>query len=340
MRCGLITVYGWCRVTDDLIDDDHDEAGEVVSIETKVESEEDAAGSLKEIESRKRRRLGMMRRFLDLAYAEDGQDELDEFLVAQVPARAYSSFYLFSRIIVDLVPRRPFDDLLDGYQMDLEFPDKREMLELTKARADHDVPWAKISPIRTEADLVLYADRVAGSVADMIIHLTWNILTSEPITAETGWKLSPARQETLRMGRMMGQALQLVNIARDVRSDVEAIGRIYIPMQWFGAGGKEGQEQINRLAHRPGDLVGAFDAPKYTLRMLRMAETLRDGSSGAIEDLPRTAQAGTRAMVASYFEIGKEVERRGGQVPSLEQGRLRVSKRRRLTAVLWSIWGL
>lgn len=341
MRCGLITVYGWCRITDDLIDDDHDEAGEVVSLDTQVGNTDEkvAAKAFKEIAERKGRRLVMMRRFLDLAYAPERRDELDDFLQAEVPARAYSSFYLFSRIIVDLVPRRPFDDLLDGYQMDLEFPDKSEMLDLTRHTEHGDTAWDRISPIQTEADLVLYADRVAGSVADMIIHLTWNILTSEPITAGTGWKLTPERKETLRMGRMMGQALQLVNIARDVRSDVEAIGRIYIPMGWFRTGGKEDEGQISMLAHRPRDLVGAFDAPRYTLRMLRMAETLRQESRDAIGNLPRTARAGTRAMVASYFEIGKEVERRNGQVPSLEQGRLRVSKRRRLSAVLWAIWG-
>jgi 15-cis-phytoene synthase/lycopene beta-cyclase len=354
MRCGLIAVYGWCRVTDDLIDDDHDEQGEVVSIETKVEvgdsNDEDGAKSLKEIGARKQRRLEMMRRFLDLAYDETTARgdfrELDVFLENKVPSRAYSAFYLFSRLIVDLVPRRPFDDLLDGYQMDLEFPDKREMLQLTRIGDGvemGDTLWKRISPIQTEADLVLYADRVAGSVADMIIHLTWNVLTSDPVTAGNGWALSPERQRTLGMGRKMGQALQLVNIARDVRSDVEAIGRIYIPMQWFRNRSEgEGKRQVEMLAHRPRDLEGpgAFHAPSYTLRMLRMAEELKSASRDAIADLPYTARAGTRAMVASYFEIGKEVERRGGQVPSLEQGRLRVSKRRRLAAVLWSIWGL
>ena len=354
MRCGLIAVYGWCRVTDDLIDDDHDEQGEVVSIETKVKVgdsiDEDGARSLKEIGARKQKRLGMMRRFLDLAYdeatARGDFRELDVFLETEVPSRAYSAFYLFSRLIVDLVPRRPFDDLLDGYQMDLEFPDKREMLQLTRIGdgiGKGDTLWKRISPIQTEADLVLYADRVAGSVADMIIHLTWNVLTSDPVTAGNGWALSPERKETLGQGRKMGQALQLVNIARDVRSDVEAIGRIYIPMQWFRNRSEgEGKRQIEMLAHRPRDLEGpdAFHAPSYTLRMLRMAEELKSASRDAIADLPYTARAGTRAMVASYFEIGKEVERRGGQVPSLEQGRLRVSKRRRLAAVLWSIWGL
>jgi hypothetical protein len=114
-------------------------------------------------------------------------------------------------------------------------------------------------------------------------------------------------------------------------------------MQWFRNRSEgEGKRQVEMLAHRPRDLEGpgAFHAPSYTLRMLRMAEELKSASRDAIADLPYTARAGTRAMVASYFEIGKEVERRGGQVPSLEQGRLRVSKRRRLAAVLWSIWGL
>jgi 15-cis-phytoene synthase/lycopene beta-cyclase len=229
---------------------------------------------------------------------------------------------------------------LDGYQMDLDFPDQ-EALKRAVGKVDDkdDVRWNQVSPIQSQADLILYADRVAGSVADMILHLTWNILTSEPVTRETKWALSPERKETLRQGRKMGQALQLVNIARDVRTDAESIGRIYIPMEWFRARGRSGKHQLRSLANNKEATDEAFEAPRYTLPLLHIADGLRSGSADAIETLPRTARAGTRAMVVSYFEIGQEVRRRGGQAATLKEGRLRVSKRRRLLAVLWSIWG-
>ena len=325
MRCGLIVVYGWCRVTDDLIDDDHvDDVGQ---------DKGDVVGKRKE-------RLAMMRRFLDLVYAGRDGAEMDEFLENEVPMRAHSAFYLFSRIIVDLVPRTPFDDLLDGYQMDLDFPDQEALKRAVEKLDDEDeVRWDQVSPIQSQADLILYADRVAGSVADMILHLTWNILTSEPVTRETSWALSPERKETLRQGRKMGQALQLVNIARDVRTDAESIGRIYIPMEWFKTRGRSGKHQLRSLANNKETADEPFEAPRYTLPLLHIADGLRAGSANAIETLPRTARAGTRAMVVSYFEIGQEVRRRGGQAATLKEGRLRVSKRRRLLAVLWSIWG-
>jgi 15-cis-phytoene synthase/lycopene beta-cyclase len=52
-------------------------------------------------------------------------------------------------------------------------------------------------------------------------------------------------------------------------------------------------------------------------------------------DLPRTARGGTRAMVASYFEIAEEIRRRGGAID--ERG-VKVDKWRRLIAAGRAMW--
>ena len=62
---------------------------------------------------------------------------------------------------------------------------------------------------------------------------------------------------------------------------------------------------------------------------------MRQRSFGAIDRLPRTARGGTRAMVASYFEIGQAVRREQGAVD--ERG-VRVSKIKRVWAAAWAMW--
>lgn len=239
--------------------------------------------------------VGMMKAFLDCVY---NKGHVDDFL-ATIPAPAFPAFYLFSRLLPGMIPRHAFDDLVQGYEMDLAFAEG---------------PIRECSPIRTHNDLILYADRVAGSVADMICHLAWAILQDEHgATPDAG------RGKIIEKAREMGQALQLVNIARDIRTDA-LLGRLYIPL-----------EEIDEL-----DLMAERDYARWTLPLLATANRLRQGSAREIARLPRTARAGTRAMVASYFEIGKEVERRSGR---LDAERLRVPTWRRVGAVLRCFWG-
>ena len=239
----------------------------------------------------------MMKEFLNRTYNRQGN--VDDFL-AEIPASAFPAFYLFSRLLPGMIPRDAFDDLVRGYEMDLEY-----------ARGG---PIRDCSPIKTHDDLILYADRVAGSVADMICHLSWAILQDED-----GTKPDEGRGKIIEKAREMGQALQLVNIARDIRTDA-LLQRLYIPLDEF--------DDLDLMAQR--------DYARYTLPLLATANKLRRGAAREIDRLPRTARAGTRAMVASYFEIGKEVERRGGK---LDAERLRVPTWRRVKAVLRCFWG-
>ncbi|KAJ9095061.1 hypothetical protein QFC19_007741 [Naganishia cerealis] len=267
------------------------------------------------------RMLSMMKVFLDLVYAPAASGDkkaVDHFMCENVPETAIPAFYLFSRLLPGIIPRHAFDDLIQGYEMDLSFSLANET-EGSRSSTNER------SPIKTQDDLILYADRVAGSVADMICHLAWAILEDEQ-----GRIPDPKRKKILGKAREMGQALQLVNVARDIRTDA-LLRRLYIPLDTFTNRQEDLKALFDIAEARP-----SIDYAQYTLPLLFTANKLRQGSAHDIERLPRTARAGTRAMVASYFEIGKEVERRGGR---LEVERLKVSKWRRIGAVLACFWG-
>lgn len=245
-----------------------------------------------------------------------------------LPASAEAAFYLFHMLIPSLSPRDGFDDLIAGYKMDLAFPtpppcNALERYATNAAEASASRPL--VSPIATQEDLLLYADRVAGSVADVVCHLAWRILQDETPTATT-----TERRNTIKSARQMGRALQLVNIARDVHTDA-VMNRVYVPLEAFA----NSQDDLRGLLTAPRHAPPKGSYASYTLPLLDMAERMRAESIGAISNLPRTARAGTRAMVASYFEIGYEVQRRRGELPA---DRLRVSARRRIMAVIRTIW--
>lgn len=260
--------------------------------------------------------LQMMKGFLDCAYSDKkGSNKVDDFLCNNVPDSAFPAFYLFSRLLPPMIPRRAFDDLVQGYEMDLSYTATEPGNSSIRQR----------SPIKTQDDLILYADRVAGSVADMICHLAWAVMEDED-----GYKPDPERKKILGKAREMGQALQLVNIARDIRTDA-ILQRLYIPLDTF-----EGRKHDLDVLLSVDTVIPPGAYAQYTLPLLWTANKLRQESAIDIERLPRTARAGTRAMVASYFEIGKEVERREGK---LEAERVKVSKWRRIGAVLRCFWG-
>ncbi len=247
-----------------------------------------------------------MRSFLDEVYKTEpcfpafiSTDGVD------LPSVAVPTFYLFANLIPRMIPREPFDELLAGYATDLEFSRKVDN-----------------TPIQTQEDLILYADRVAGSVAAMVCHLAWHILVEKP----------PSRTQMrhiLTKAREMGQALQLVDIARDVHTDA-LLGRCYLPLDMLAHG------DLDALLNGPDHTPKGGSYARYTLPLLSMADDLREESANEIEALPRGARAGTRAMVASYFEIGQEVRRRRGE---LGEGRLKVKSGRRILAVLRALWG-
>jgi 15-cis-phytoene synthase/lycopene beta-cyclase len=302
--------------------------------------------------------LAAIRAHLVAAYKPyPSQSDLDSILddIPSLTPSARSAFHLFSSLLPNLAPIGPFLQLCSGYETDMGFITSTVKPSVSNSDAfasiqpgglraklrDPRFQLEKYLPIKTTEDLLLYADDVAGSIALAICHLAWSILstssTPRPVgqlarsSSDLQTVCSPSesqdRDRTMRKARVMGQALQLVNIARDVAKDA-TIGRLYVPLSSF----QSGAALLNILV--PSTSSPSY-AP-YSLPLLDIADQLRLSSTPAMNELPPTARGGTRAMVASYFEIAEEIRLRGGEID--EKG-VKVKRWRRAWAAAGAMWG-
>ncbi len=166
-----------------------------------------------------------------------------------------------------------------GWPVELEahFPRiSRVAVKLTQALA------ADAGPRRmtTEAALLEYAFGVAGTVGIMMCR----ILGAPPEAAKSAADL--------------GIAMQLTNIARDVREDWER-DRIYLPAEWVAPA--EVAAALN--GGEPGPLIAA------TERLLALAERYYASGDTGMRYLPRRARIGILSAAACYREIGIVVTR-------------------------------
>lgn len=168
--------------------------------------------------------------------------------------------------------------LLEGFRTDSHFDAK-----------------ANVFPIQSEGDLDSYAYHVAGTVAASMIDLIIHHYPNHTLATN-----STMRCQVLEAMVRIGQALQLVNIARDIERDV-LIGRVYLPTTWLK------QENIT-----PTDVIrGQHSATIERLRgrMLDKAQGLHDRSMIAVTSLPVEVQGPLRALVENYMEIGAALKR-------------------------------
>ena len=270
--------YAFCRVADDLIDD----------APSPVEAQASVAD---------------LRQFLDLAYAGDADvdaraSRLETLVRSRFPASTQATLLVLP--VAQLSPT-PLYELLEGFEMDLGFDAVANDASASR--------W----PIADEDDLMRYALRVAGTVAEMCLDLVFH-------HAQARYS---ARQRTASAdaGRRMGIALQLVNIARDVVTDAR-IGRVYLPQSWLEAVGLT-----------PGDVLKDPDRAEIDSlrqRLLDQAERYYHDARPAIEELPPNGRRGMRVAVESYMEIGRVLRQGGPRRP----GRATVPRLRRLR-VAW-----
>ena len=303
----------------------------------------------------RRRTLKAIRSHVAVAWAGAPNSGLHALLdeIPHLTLSDRSSFHLFASLVPRLCPVEPFMELCDGYEKDMAFSAPPTPGEATARNGQHAPKVDIIAhlPIQTSADLLQYADDVAGSIAAAICYLSWSLLTHNPmapvrpveayrraeaprkskaaaitpeeksfttpiIAAQRSWVVSKARE--------MGRALQLVNIARDVAKDA-LLGRVYIPLSHFSS--------AKALLAVLDGTVPTYSL--YTIPTLDLADQMRADSAPAIAQLPRTARGGTRAMVASYFEIGRAVRRDEGEV---DQRGIRVNKWGRAWAAARAFW--
>jgi 15-cis-phytoene synthase/lycopene beta-cyclase len=178
-----------------------------------------------------------------------------------------------------------------------------------------DLEFNDSSPIQTEGDLRLYAERVAGTVAQMCIQLTFHLYPCNMTASK--------QREVVEAGNRMGVALQYVNIARDISVDAR-IGRVYLPLDWLREAGLTYEEALK--------LSEDVRIESLRTRLLENAFALYEGAKSAIECLPIEARGPIRVAVESYMEIGRTLRKEGYAVKA---GRATVPKWRRLM-VAWN----
>jgi phytoene synthase len=159
------------------------------------------------------------------------------------------------------LPREAFDDVIDGVAMDLD-----------------------TSRYETFADLLEYCHRVASAVGIICIRIF-------------GCRSPQAREYALNLG----VALQLTNIVRDIKNDLER-GRVYLPQEDFRAAGCS----VDDLA------AGQVSAPVRRLLGFecRRAHEYYQRAIAARPPEDRRRLVAAEIMRAVYFETLIRIEQR------------------------------
>jgi 15-cis-phytoene synthase/lycopene beta-cyclase len=268
LRADLLLLYSFCRVADDLVDN---------------------AATAEEAKDW----ISKLHQYLDAVYSDDAKPNgsSSDIVNTNFPPNTQSALL---QLPASRLPRQPLQDLLHGFEMDLEFNTS--------------------SPIRSESDLQLYAERVAGTVAQMCIQLVFHLYPSNMTLSQ--------QRKVVDAGDRMGIALQYVNIARDISVDAK-IGRVYLPLDWL----QEASLTYDQALKNPDDVR----MESLRTRLLDNAFSLYEGARDAIERLPVEARGPIRVAVESYMEIGRALRQKGYTVKA---GRATVPKWRRIL-VAW-----
>jgi len=245
-RRAINDVYAFCRVLDDVVDED--QAGRNPYAELKYWRDE-----------------------IESCYRGSPTSEFGERLLVSIEE-------------FDL-PKQPFLDLIDGMEMDLK--------------------WHSYQSF---ADLREYCYRAASAVGLICIEIF-------------GYESARTREYAVNLGL----ALQLTNILRDLKEDIER-GRIYIPL-----------EDLERFGYSERDLrASLYNAPFIELMKFEHARAASyfDKAAASLPDGDRASMFAAEIMGAIYKELLD-------QIPAVQfdvfRSRLTVSKSRRLR-IAFSIW--
>ncbi|KAG2210269.1 hypothetical protein INT47_003254 [Mucor saturninus] len=239
-RQDLGILYGFCRATDDLCDD------ESVSVEKRKEQ------------------LNLTRRFVqDIFSQKTNMPVVDwEFYNRQLPSSCVSAFKTFTRLR-HILHVDAIEELLEGYEWDLE---RKE--------------------VRTQDDLYKYSACVASSVGEMCTR----ILLFHDYRQSDVWIIARARE--------MGLVLQLTNIARDIVTDSQELGRCYLPMDWLT------DNESSLIAAGKARELGDSRLLQLSKTLIRDAESIMKTANKGIEALPFHCRGGVRAACNVYAAIG------------------------------------
>jgi phytoene synthase len=156
--------------------------------------------------------------------------------------------------------------------------------ELPAALLDGMERDRKLGHIGSESELLLYCYQAAGVVGLMMCRI-----------------FGVRHRQADRHAKALGIAMQLTNIARDVREDWDR-GRCYIPDPWIRV----------RLpnARRPAN----SEVKAAVRRLLDLAEDHYSFGQAGIRYLPRGVRPAIRVAGSVYREIGREIRRKDFRV--------------------------
>lgn len=147
-------------------------------------------------------------------------------------------------------------------------------------------------PIRTDEDLLAYADLVAGSVGAMMLPFLVRDRADIPALE------APARA--------LGNAMQLTNILRDVGEDWHHLRRVYLPESRLVAHGLSPERLFAEAGvPLPSETRRAYAA--LVESVMAQAEALYDEAAEGIPALAPGASRGIAAAARMYREILNEV---------------------------------
>lgn len=155
------------------------------------------------------------------------------------------------------------------------------------------------------SELKLYCYRVASTVGLMMSHV-----------------MGLYDKRALKEAAHLGIAMQLTNIARDVKEDYER-GRLYLPLEWLRHA--DLSEKSYMLSENRKKLF------KVVRRLLTEAEKFYDSGISGIDQLP--LRSAYTVLIAAHFyrEIGRDILKKGEE--SLAS-RVVISKGRKLILIL------
>lgn len=305
LRTDLGCLYAFCRVADDLVDDD---ALDLKTRERNLQTVRTVIDTIYETSQTESRPV-RSRVMQTLA-----ESSIDNGIRASICAAACSIMPL-----CHMIPKRLWLEMLKGYSTDLNF--------------EHPDPGRK-TRFKNMADLVEYSQCVAGVVGEMCTRLILgrcgvrvdaDLKVDRTIRLPIG-KLEQTRdlkaldfsnskdvQTLLYEARRMGVSLQLVNIARDIIPDSIELGRCYLPLDLFADEDNEMQTALleKRINADQSDVKGIRPEAvrKYALQLLDISKQLYCQAFPALNHIPNwPARAGLRAACSVYAAIGTKIE--------------------------------
>lgn len=184
------------------------------------------------------------------------------------------------------LPEEPFASLLKGMRIDMQ-------------------------PVlfRTFAELRQYCEYVAGTIGQLCVHI-----------------FGPKHPDAESLAVDMGIALQLTNILRDLREDVER-GRVYLPL-----------EELAEAGYSLEDLRNLRYTPAFEVLMRRQVARARQYYERALGLFPLVEADSLRCLhllYSVYYELLQRIEASRFHV---FDNRIRVSKPRKMQLIWGALW--